>query len=185
MPPPPSTTAKATTAPLPTKATSQNPGLGRSPQNIAAARVVANGKMPSTTPPCDAGTDSMAMDMNRGKPITRHSPATISRFQYRMGGTGWRATRKITAATKAATTARPMPTVTTSRPPERAMRVTGSVIEKMATPIKPSPRPLISSLMTLFVPVAASPLLASCCYPQQKRAASFPTRPLKYIPGRR
>ena len=138
--------AKPTTTALPKNAIARNPALGLSRQRSAAA-VVANGNTPSTMPPWAAGTVRMAMVMNRGKPSTIPKATTTSRPQCRRGDTGCRVTTKITAATIAATTARPRPTVTASSPPRTAMRVAGKVMEKMATPMTPRIMPLVSSVI--------------------------------------
>ena len=70
--------AKVTTRAAPATPQIQNSGEGRSPPISAAKMLVASGRMPSTTPPCAAGTVCMAIDDITGKPNTSSRPARNS-----------------------------------------------------------------------------------------------------------
>ena len=85
-----------TTMAAPARLASQNPRLGRSCATSAAAAAVASGMMPSTTPPCAAGTLTMASAISTGKPMMVQSPASANSAQSSRGGSGLRSDQRAT-----------------------------------------------------------------------------------------
>ena len=93
-----------------------------------------------TIAPCDAGTCRIAQAVNSGKPTITPAATTAIRGSSARPGHGERVASSTAAASTAATTARPRPTRTGSRP-ATASRVAGSVRLKQATPSRPNSRP--------------------------------------------
>ena len=98
-----------TTTILPIRLKIQKPIEGFSLETITAAVVVANGKTPSTTPPCDAGTVSIAHAVKTGNPKTTPNATTESCINWCLFGLDCFVAIKINAATTEAITARPNP----------------------------------------------------------------------------
>ncbi len=89
-----------------------------------------------TIAPCDAGTWRIASAVNSGKPTITPAATIAIRGSSARPGHGERVAASATAASRAATTARPSPTKTGSSP-VTARRVAGSVRLKQATPNRP------------------------------------------------
>ena len=138
-----SLSTKTTTMAAPAKLASQNPRLGRSWAISAAAATVASGMMPSTTPPCAAGTFTMASAISTGKPTMVQSPASTSSPQSARGGSGLRVTASSASPASPAMVARAA--LRNSGSIEATVsRVAGSVPPNNATPAKPSANPSFS-----------------------------------------
>lgn len=134
--------AKATTTAAPATPHSQNRVDGRSPPISAAKTLVARGRMPSTTPPCEAGTVCMAIDERMGNAKTRSTPAASNPARWGFGN-GFLSTRSRMPAARLATVARP--TVTNQGLKDSsASRVNGKVPPKITTPSNPSASPMVS-----------------------------------------
>jgi hypothetical protein len=96
--------------------------------------------MPSTTPPWDAGTCTMASAMKTGKPMIVQMPASTNSSHDARGGIGRR---------KMSSSARPVHPAIAARAAERkngskattASRVNGSVPPNKRTPASPSAIP--------------------------------------------
>jgi len=122
---------------------SQKPKLGRSCATSAAAAAVASGMMPSTTPPCEAGTCAIARAMNAGKPMIVQSPVSMNSSQSARGSIGRRSTSSRTKPVQPAIVARAADRNSGSKV-ATATRVAGSVPPNSRTPAKPRTRPNFS-----------------------------------------
>ena len=99
--------------------------------------------MPSTTPPCDAGTCDIARAMNTGKPMMVQMPARTNSSHDARGGIG---------RCRMSNSARPVHPAMAARAAERkngskattARRVAGSVPPNNSTPASPSAIPIRS-----------------------------------------
>lgn len=80
---------------------------GRSPPISAAKMLVAKGRMPSTTPPCEAGTVCIAIEERIGNPKTRRTHAANSPMTWNLGD-GLPNMRSSIAAAVLAAVARPI-----------------------------------------------------------------------------
>ncbi len=142
-PPPPSRSANTTTMPAPAALASQKPRLGLSRVTIAAAAAVASGTMPSTTPPCAAGTCAIASAINTGKPTIVHRPAMTRCGHSLRAGRGRRSASSTATPQQPAMLAR---TAVRSSGSKRvtASRVAGSVPPNSSTPAMPRARPSFS-----------------------------------------
>ncbi len=70
----------------------QNSGFGRSWVITTATSAVAIGRIPSTTPPCEASTVCIASAIRNGNRMLTHSIAITSCGHSRRGGSGRRST---------------------------------------------------------------------------------------------
>jgi hypothetical protein len=131
---------KTTTMAAPTMLASQKPALGRSCATSAAAAAVASGMMPSTTPPCDAGTCAIASAMNTGKPMIVQMPAKTNSSHDARGGIGRRKTSSSASPVHPAMAARAAERKNGSKA-TTANRVAGSVPPNNSTPAIPSAIP--------------------------------------------
>ena len=98
------------TAALPKTPQIQKPMEGRSRSRIVLVMAVVSGRMPNTTPPCEAGTNCMATVINTGKPKITPKPASQSPFHCNRVGRGCDVIKRIGSPTKAASIALPAAT---------------------------------------------------------------------------
>ena len=105
-----------------------------------ATSAVAIGRIPSTTPPCEASTVCTANAISNGNRMLTHSIAIASCGHSRRGGSGRRKTISSASEHNPAIAVRNAVSAIGSMA-DTAMRVAGSVPPKMAMPIKPSNRP--------------------------------------------
>ena len=141
--PPPCRIANAITSAAPATDAIQNSGFGRSWVMTTATSAVAIGKIPSTTPPCEASTVCTASAIRNGNRMLTHSIAIASCGHSRRGGSGRRSTISSASAHRPAIAVRSA-VMASGSIADTAMRVAGSVPPKMATPTKPSSRPRCS-----------------------------------------
>src|ERR1700722_14259416 len=138
--PPPCRIANATTKAAPSTDAIQNSGFGRSWVMTTATNAVAIGRIPSTTPPCEASTVCTASAISSGNRMVTQSIATVNCGHSRRGGNGRGRISSSTSAQRPAIAVRSAVNASGSNP-ETAMRVAGSVPPKTATPMNPSNRP--------------------------------------------
>src|SRR4051812_15550368 len=105
-----------------------------------ATKAVAIGRMPSTTPPCEASTRCIPSDISSGNSTETHSIAMTSCGHSARGGSGRRNTSSSASEHRPAIAVRSEVTAIGSIA-ETAMRVAGSVPPKITMPTKPSSRP--------------------------------------------
>ncbi len=138
--PPPWRNANATTSAAPKIDAIQNNGFGRSWVMRTATNAVAIGRMPSTTPPCEASTVWTPSAIRNGNITLTQSIATASGNHSRRGGSGRRNTINSASEHSPAIAVRSAVSASGSIA-ETAIRVAGSVPPKIAMPMKPSTRP--------------------------------------------
>jgi hypothetical protein len=129
--------------PAPAALASQKPELGRSCAIKAAAAAVASGKMPSTTPPCAAGTVTMASAISTGKPMMVQIPVIASVRQFAGEGGRQRITSSVASPAQPAIVARAALRNRGSKA-RTASFVAGSVPANSIMPASPSRKPKVS-----------------------------------------
>ena len=110
---------------------------GRSCPRSTAVTAVAAGSSAMTTAPWLAEAVVSAYDVSSGNPATTPPATTASRAHCAPRGSRCRVAARATAASTAATTARPDPMKSGCIPPSTAIRVNGTVKEKASTPSSP------------------------------------------------
>ena len=126
--------AKASTASSPAAAASQNARGGRSPARATAHAAVAAGSSPTTTLACAADVCWSASDVKIGNPTTTPSPTSANRGRSRRAGIASRRDASRTAASAAATSARPRPTNVGSRSSTASRVRAARIVEDLYVP---------------------------------------------------
>ncbi len=138
--PPPWRNANAITSAAPATDAIQNSGLGRSWVMTTATSAVAIGRMPSTTPPCEASTVCIASAIRNGNRMLdaehrdRRVAATAARRQRPAQHDQQR--QRAQPGDRGAQRGQAIGSIA-----DTAIRVAGSVPPKIAMPMKPSNRP--------------------------------------------
>ena len=138
--PPPWRSENAITSAAPVIEAIQNSGLGRSWVMATATSAVAIGSTPSTTPPCEASTRCIPIDISSGNSTATQSIAMTSCRQSARGGSGRRSTSSSASEHTPAIAVRSAVSAIGSIS-ATAIRVAGSVPPKITMPMKPSSRP--------------------------------------------
>jgi len=124
--PPPWRRANAITSDAPAADAIQNTGFGRSWVMATATSAVAMGRIPITTPPCEASTVCTASAISNGNRMLTHSMAITSWNQSLRGGSG-RSQHQAARRARTAQRSRAQRREGSGSIPKIARRVAGSV----------------------------------------------------------